>query len=72
MAQEELPSWSLPKNLAWHVQSACELGEINSPEFFVQKTHSVLPIFLAKCGGRLPHEVLRCFMFMFPISNHTE
>ena len=29
-------------------------------------------ISLARCGGRLPHEVLRHLSFIFTVSNHTE
>ena len=56
---------------------ACQLDTINSKEFCSCKklaTYSPVLLFLfrAKCGGRLPHEVLRHFMFIFPLSNHTE
>ena len=45
-----------------------ELGVIISSEFFhakkLRKKHYLLPsIFFARCGGRLPHQVLRQFIF---------
>ena len=48
-----------------------ELGIINSSEFLhtkkLWKKGYVLPrIFLARCGGRLPHEVLRTFVIYIP------
>ena len=50
----------------------CELGIINSSEFFVQENSGIRVMysqsifFLVRCGGRLPHEVLRtpCFIFL--------
>ena len=55
----------------------CELDIINSSEFFhakkLWKKGYVLPrLFFVRCGGRLPHEVLRKKCFIFPISNYTE
>ena len=58
-----------------------ELGIINSPEFIsckrIQKKGYVsncicMGKFCARCGGRLPHEVLWHFMFIFTVSNCTE
>ena len=62
-----------------HAKGTFELDIINSSECFsckkVWKKGYILPsifFFLARCGGRLPHEVLWTSCFMFPLSNHTE
>ena len=55
-----------------------ELGVISSSKIFTQKNsgrrvmYSLVSLFLARCGGRLPHVVLRKKCFTFPISNCTE